>query len=130
MLPKTPTVRSLMRTLPLIVLSTLLSLSSAACASNRGGGESAPASPARVQIENRSSLDMDLYVRTGPQRPIRLGLAPASERTTFALAPGLLAGSGLVRFEARPVRGQGQPVLSEPFSVAPGEDLQWSIPPQ
>ena len=73
---------------------------------------------------------MDLYVRAGQQRPIRLGFAPGGDRTTFALAPALLAGSGLVRFEARPIRGQGQRVLSEPFTVAPGDTIQWSIPPQ
>jgi hypothetical protein len=119
-----------MRPFPLIVLSAFLSLSGAVCATNSGQGDSAAASQARVDVWNNSSVDMDLYVRTGQRRPIRLGFAPASDTTTFALAPALLAGAGLIRFEARPVRGQGEPVLSEPFSVAPGDDLHWSIPPQ
>jgi hypothetical protein len=119
-----------MRTFSLLLLSAFLGLSGPACATHQGAGDSAPAPQARVQVENSSSGDMDLYVRTGRERPIRLGLAPASETTTFALAPGLLAGAGLIRFEARPVRRQGEPVLSEPFSVAPGEDLHWRIPPQ
>jgi hypothetical protein len=119
-----------MRISPLLLLSALLNLSGAACASHQVGSDSAPASQARLQVENNSSVDMDLYIRTGRERPVRLGLAPASDTTTFALAPALLAGTGLIRFEARPVRGQGEPVLSEPFSVAPGEEIHWSIPPQ
>ena len=119
-----------MRMSPLLLLSALLNLSGAACASHQVSSDSAPASQARLQVENNSSVDMDLYIRTGRERPVRLGLAPASDTTTFALAPALLAGTGLIRFEARPVRGQGEPVLSEPFSVAPGEEIHWSIPPQ
>jgi hypothetical protein len=119
-----------MRISRLVLLSTLLGLGGAASGANRSPGDSAPTSQARVEVENNSSVDMDLYVRTGRERPVRLGLAPASDTTTFALAPALLAGTGLIRFEARPVRGQGEPVLSEPFSVAPGDELHWSIPPQ
>jgi hypothetical protein len=119
-----------MRAFPLIVASALISLGGPACATHQVSGRSAPASQARVEVANNSSLDMDLYVRTGQRRPIRLGLAPASDTTTFALARALLAGAGLIRFEARPVRGQGEPVLSEPFSAAPGDELHWSIPPQ
>jgi hypothetical protein len=119
-----------MRAAPLFVLSTLISLCGPACATHQTGGDSAPASQARVEVINNSSVDMDLYIRTGRERPIRLGLAPASDTTSFALAQALLAGTGLIRFEGRPVRGQGEPVLSEPFSVGPGDDLHWSIPPQ
>jgi hypothetical protein len=119
-----------MRPFPLIVLSALISLGGSACATHHVSDDSAPASQARVDVWNNSSVDMDLYIRAGQRRPIRLGLAPASDTTTFALAPALLVGASLIRFEARPVRGQGEPVLSEPFSVAPGDELHWSIPPQ
>jgi hypothetical protein len=76
-----------MRSLPLVLLSAFLGLSGPACATHRVSGDSAPASQARVEVENNSTIDMDLYVRTGRERPNRLGLAPASDTTSFAPAP-------------------------------------------
>ena len=98
-----------------------------ACA---GGSTQAPApvSAAQVTIDNRSSLDMDLYVRRRDQRS-RLGFAPADQKTVFALTPVLSGGPGLIRFEARPVRG-GEAVVSDLLNVAPGDHIAWSIPPQ
>jgi hypothetical protein len=95
-----------------------------------GGGTKGPSpeAPARVTVDNRSSLDMDLYVRRRDQRS-RLGFAPANQKTVFALLPALSGGPGLIRFEARPVRG-GEAVLSDLLDVKPGDRLDWSIPPQ
>src|SRR5918995_2972783 len=104
-----------------------------ACAGNQAGdstGESPVGELARIEIENRASFDMDVYVRSDRGGSTRLGLAPASETTTFTLAPARLAGAGAVRFEARPVRGGTTPVLSDPYKVRPGELVTWSIPPQ
>jgi hypothetical protein len=107
----------------------LVLLGAPACAANQAG-ESDAAEPARIEIENRSSFDMDVYVRSDRGGATRLGFAPASETTSFTLAPARLAGAGAVRFEARPVRGQSSPVLSDPYKVRPGELVSWSIPPQ
>jgi hypothetical protein len=98
-----------------------------ACAANQG--DSGTPTQATVDVENRSSYDMDLYVRSS-RRTSRLGLAPAGETTSFKLSRALLAGEGLVRFEGRPVRGQSRPVQSEPFAIRTGEQITWSIPPQ
>jgi hypothetical protein len=116
----------------------LLFVAIVGCASNTsnsgGGTEAAPASEddansARFVVSNRTTQDMDIYaVRTGG--PVRVGFAPASEATTFKLNPGLLAGAGGLRFQARPAQGQGQPVLSEPYDVHPGQEITWDIPPQ
>jgi hypothetical protein len=100
-----------------------------ACAANQAG-ESDPSLQGRLEVENRSSYDMDLYVASDRGGSVRLGLAPASETTTFRLTPGMLAGAGTIRFRARPVRGGSEPVLSEPYKVRPGEQIVWSIPPQ
>lgn len=100
----------------------------AACAGSTAKDPS-PEAPAQVTVDNRSSLDMDLYVRRRDQRS-RLGFAPANEKTVFALQPALTGGPGLIRLEARPVRGGGQPVLSDLLQVRPGERVDWSIPPQ
>jgi hypothetical protein len=93
-------------------------------------GSAEPDDQTRAKIENRASLDMDIYVRRNDGRVSRLGLAPAGETTSFALTPTLTAGAAWVRFEARPVRQSGEPVVSEPFPVRMGEEISWSIPPQ
>jgi hypothetical protein len=103
-------------------------------ASSSGGTESAgygqsDANSARLVVSNRSSLDMDIYA-LGKGAPVRVGFAPASENTTFKVNPAQLAGAGALRFQARPARRQGQRVVSEPFSVKPGETINWDIPPQ
>jgi hypothetical protein len=104
-------------------------LAAPACAANQSE-ESDPSLQGRLEVENRSSYDMDLYVASERGGSVRLGLAPASETTTFRLTPGLLAGAGTIRFQARPVRGGSEPVLSDPYKVRPGELIAWSIPPR
>jgi hypothetical protein len=111
-----------------VLLLAGTALGAAGCAANQAGN-SDERMQATVTVENRSSFDMDLFVRT-ERRTTPLGLAPAGETTSFKLSPALLAGAGLVRFEARPVRGQSRPVQSEPFAVRSGEQITWSIPPQ
>src|SRR5919202_1720683 len=101
---------SVMRTPLLVVLLT------AACAGGNPGSPE-PSDQTRARIENRASLDMDIYVRRNDGRVNRLGLAPGGETTSFALSPTLTAGAAWIRFEARPVRGSGEPVVSEPFAV-------------
>lgn len=112
------------------VLLTMLALAGAAGCATNAGGDVGAASQAQIEIENRSSFDMDLYVRSERGGAVRLGLAPSGETTFFSLSPSMLAGAGVVRFEGRPVRGQSQSVLSDPYKVRPGEALSWSIPPQ
>lgn len=73
---------------------------------------------------------MDIYLRRLSGLVSRLGFAPAAETTEFALAPAALAGSASFRLEARPARGGGRSLLSEPYTIRPGEELLWSIPPQ
>lgn len=107
----------------------LLLALTAACAGSSGSPDPAPAASAKVRIENRSSLNMDIYVRRLNRR-IRLGFAPASETVEFALTPAVVAGTGSILLEARPVRAAGRPVLSEPYSTRAGEEIFWSIPPQ
>jgi hypothetical protein len=107
----------------------LLLLISAACHSGRTG-DAEPAGQTRARIENRASLDMDILVRRNDGRGIPLGFAPGNATTRFALPPSLTAGAAWVRFEARPARGAGEPVLSEIFPVKMGDEISWSVPPQ
>jgi hypothetical protein len=111
------------------LLLVCLALGTTGCAANQSGVSDDDEAGPTVNIENRSSLDMDMYVRT-ERLTSPLGFAPGGETTRFRLSRAVLAGSSLVRFEARPVRGQGQRVQSEPFAVKAGEEVTWSIPPQ
>jgi hypothetical protein len=107
----------------------LLLLSILACG-GRNTGSPEPSNQTRAKIENRSSLDVDIFVRRNDGRVSRLGLAPGGETTSFALPPTLTAGAAWVRFEARPVRQSGEPAVSEPFPVKMGDEISWSVPPQ
>ncbi|HEX6432645.1 MAG TPA: hypothetical protein VFZ87_00310 [Gemmatimonadales bacterium] len=109
---------------PALVLLTCV----VACRANPGSTD--PSNQTRATIENRSSLDADIYVRRNDGRDTRLGFAPSNETTTFALPPGITAGAAWVRFEARPVRQSGEPIVSEPFPVQMGAEITWSVPPQ
>jgi hypothetical protein len=104
-------------------------VAASACATNQTAA--APSDfQATLNVENRSNADMDLYVVSERGGSVRLGLAPAAETTSFKLTPSMLAGAGTVRFQGRPVRGGGEPVLSDPYKVRPGEQIDWSLPPQ
>ena len=107
----------------------LILIVAAAC---HGGtpGKSEPANQTRARIENRASLDMDISMLRNDGRASRLGFLPGGETTVLALPPSLTAGASWVRFEAKPVRSSGQPVVSEPFPVTMGEEITWSVPPQ
>jgi hypothetical protein len=93
-------------------------------------GDTEPANQTRARIENRSSLDMDLSVRRNDGKSSPLGFVPGGETAVFALPPSITAGASWVRFEAKPVRSSGQPVVSEPFPVTMGDEIRWSVPPQ
>jgi hypothetical protein len=113
---------SLPRLLPLLILL-------AACRTGTTGNPE-PTEGTSAQIENRSSIDADIFVRRNDGHVSRLGFAPAGETTTFALPTSLTAGAAWVRFEARPVRRSGEPAVSEPFPVRMGAQISWSVPPQ
>jgi hypothetical protein len=113
---------SLPRLLPLLILL-------AACRTGTTRSPE-PTEGTSAQIENRSSFDADIFVRRNDGHVSRLGFAPGGETTTFALPASLTAGAAWVRFEARPVRRSGEPVVSEPFPVRMGAQISWSVPPQ
>jgi len=112
-----------------VVLLTLL-LAATDCAHNPSPAPVAGASTsgAVVNIDNQAAYDMDVYVlqRDGS---VPLGFAPSKQVTRLPIPPGFIAGSGTIRFEARP-KPAGQRELSDPFTVHPGDELTWVIPPQ
>jgi hypothetical protein len=114
-------------------IPVLLLLLAAACAGGASGKQNEspePGDQTRARIENRASLDMDIFVRRNDGRVSRLGFAPGEETTSFALPTSVTAGAAWIRFEARPVRRGGDPVVSEPYQVRMGEEISWSVSPQ
>jgi hypothetical protein len=107
----------------------LLLLTVAACHSG-APGKTEPSQQTRARIENRASLDMDIFVRRNDGRASPLGFAPAGQTTTFALPTSVTAGASWVRLEAKPVRSSGESTVSEPFPVSMGDEISWSVPPQ
>jgi hypothetical protein len=92
-------------------------------------GGAAP-DPGNTQLEviNRSSSDMDIFIVRGGQ-PIRLGLAPGNETTRFVLSPAQVAGVGPAHFQARPITGLARPIGSEPVMLRAGDVVTLNIPP-
>jgi hypothetical protein len=114
-----PALRTALLLLPL--------LASPGCASNPSPA-GADTQGAVVSIDNQAAYDMDVYVH---QRDgvVRLGFAPAKQVTRFRIPPSFIAGSGIIQFEARP-KPSGNPEVSDPFTVHPGDELSWAISPQ
>lgn len=92
--------------------------------------DAVPEAAGTLEVVNRSSLDMDIFlVRTGGQRN-RLGLAPSSRTTRFALTPAQVAGVGPVTFDAVPLLRGGRTVSSDQVNVTPKDVITLDIPPQ
>ncbi|HEX7336648.1 MAG TPA: hypothetical protein VF252_05510 [Gemmatimonadales bacterium] len=113
----------------------LLFLLTAGCSTSGSNTTTPAASPEpgdvpRVRIENRASLDMDIYVVRSDGQRVRLGFVPGGDNAVFALPAAVTAGATTITFEARPVRRSGQTVVSEPFGVHEGVEITWSVPPQ
>jgi hypothetical protein len=115
---------------PLALAAGLVALLTlAGCKST--GGAAAPAvhrAEAFVRVENRSMLDMTIYVVRGAERR-RLGLVNALTTQMLSIPSVLVNGSGVLRFQADPIGGNRAPVSEEIF-VRDGDVVQLIIPPQ
>ena len=81
-----------------------------------------------LEVVNRSSSDMDIFILRSGQR-VRLGLAPGNETTRFVLTPAHVAGVGTTYFQASPITGLGRPIGSEPVMLRLGDVITLNIPP-
>lgn len=87
----------------------------------------APDARAVVMVDNRSFLDMDVFVYDGNQR-VRLGTAAGHSVTELTIPPRLLTGATPLRFIADPIGGRRAPVSDE-IVVNPGDEVTLIIPP-
>ena len=81
-----------------------------------------------VQVDNRGFPDMTVYAARSAQR-VRLGLAPGHSTTLFDVPRGLVSGLTPLRFIADPIGGT-RPSVSEEITVAPGDTVVMTIPPE
>lgn len=111
----------------LLVVSTL----TLGCGGNPqpGGTEAAPQWVGRLEVVNRSSSDMDIFVVQDRGPRLRIGLAPNNTTTSFKISPAQVAGAGMVRFIAVPLAGGGVAVSSEPVHLSPKDSIVLDIPP-
>jgi hypothetical protein len=103
-------------------------LAATSCRSTGGAAPSAERSEAFVRVENRSMLDMTIYVLRGGERR-RLGLVNALSTQVLSIPSVLVEGSGVLRFLADPIGSSRTPVSEEIF-VRNGDVVQLIIPPQ
>ena len=106
----------------------VLGLAATACARSAEDQDAAPAQETQLEVVNRSSSDMDIYVVRGGQR-IRIGLAPANETSRFTLLRAQVAGVGPARFVASPLGGFAETIGSEPVILRAGDVVTLNIPP-
>ena len=103
-------------------------LVAAGCRSTGSAPPSGQRSEAFVRVENRSMLDMTVYViRSGERR--RLGMVNALSTQTLQIPGVLVDGAGVLRFLADPIGASRTPV-SEEIVVRHGDVVQLIIPPQ
>ena len=115
------------RFIPVVAAATLLA--AAGCKSSGAGTEGgARRAEAFVRVENRSMLDMTIYVVRSSERR-RLGLVNALSTQTLRIPSVLVEGAGILRFQADPIGGTRTPVSQE-IMVSDGDVVTLIIPPQ
>jgi hypothetical protein len=112
----------------LVLVGIFLLVAVAGCQSTGGRHVPADRAEAFVRVENRSMLDMTIYVVRGGERR-RLGLVNALTTQMLSIPSVLINGSGVLRFLADPIGGSRTPVSEEVF-VRDGDVVQLIIPPQ
>ena len=109
-------------------LALCAALALGGCAANAPGSSEMLAPSARLEVTNRSTFDMDVFLVRDEQRA-RLGLAPGGMTTKYTLSRAQITGGGMVRFLAAPIV-TGRAVTTELLSLKPGDVVTLDIPPQ
>ncbi|HYC53100.1 MAG TPA: hypothetical protein VEB19_18495 [Gemmatimonadaceae bacterium] len=100
-----------------------------ACATLGRSPEVAEEDRATVSVDNRSYVDMTIYVVEGGASRRRLGTVSAAMRSTFVIPQSIVGNGREVMFLADPIGGARSSV-SQRIWVGPGEQVVLMIPPQ
>jgi len=110
-------------------LAAALAVLSAGCARSKTNvAQPAPEFLADVplEVENRSFLDVTVYILQQGNRQ-RIGSVSGASTTTVLIRKQLLVGyTGELRFIADPV-GSPNAVVSDAVSIRPGEHIHWTL---
>ncbi|MBC7898059.1 MAG: hypothetical protein H7066_21755 [Cytophagaceae bacterium] len=98
-----------------------------ACGGPKASTTADPEQRTTVRVDNRSYLDMNIFLLVGSQR-IRLGTAGGNKQTVLRIPPQYLFGISSLQFMADPIGGSRTPV-SDTISVSAGDQVQLIIPP-
>src|SRR5919106_3688045 len=97
------------RLIPVAAAALLLA---AGCRSSGANTQAGQRAEAFVRVENRSMLDMTIYVMRSSERR-RLGLVNALSTQVLRIPSVLVEGAGILRFQADPIGGSRTPVSQE-----------------
>jgi hypothetical protein len=117
-----------LRTFLMLTVGLLALVATSGCQATGRGPLSTERSESFVRVDNRSMLDMTVYVLRGGERR-RLGLVNALSTQMLSIPRVLIEGAGVLRFLADPIGGTRTPV-SEEIVVRNGDVVQLIIPPQ
>lgn len=102
-------------------------LAAASCGGRTASSETAePAGQTTVVVENRSTLQVTVYVLRGAQRR-RLGTAGALTSTPLRIPDTIIFGPTPLRFEIDPLGSRARPISME-ITVSPGEEVRLTVP--
>jgi hypothetical protein len=106
-----------------------LALAAALAAAGCGGRAAAGSdSPTVLEVENRATLDMNVYALSDAGGRERLGTARSLSTTRLTIPDRLVLTSGSLRFQADPV-GSTRVHFSEQVPILPGDTVVIQIPP-
>lgn len=115
------------KTIKLLSVAVLCAMI-AACASLGKKNLPVDANPTTLVVDNRNTLDMNIYIiRSGGQR-LRIGMATGLSKTKFTIPRGIVLGSTTVRFLADPIGGSRGPI-SEEITMMEGDEVGLMLPP-
>jgi hypothetical protein len=82
-----------------------------------------------VIVQNRSALDVEVFLWDGWDRATRIGAVRARDTVDLDVPEDVLAAVGPYALEARPTAGGEYATNSERFALRPGYRITWTIPP-
>ena len=90
---------------------------------------SSPPTGTAVVVQNKSVVDVEVFIWDGGNRGTRLGPVAAGDTASFKVPETITSVAGPYYLEARTVQGSGYPAQSESFALRTGYRITWAIPP-